>query len=101
MEPDDLGGWFEAAELVGGERLLAHPRKDCIGRHCCVHNPSDHHMADWPQHFRMDRALMERMCSHGVGHPDPDDLAYKRMMQGEDYNPYEGLHGCDGCCRCP
>jgi hypothetical protein len=25
MEPDDLGGWFEAAVLVGGETILAHP----------------------------------------------------------------------------
>jgi hypothetical protein len=99
MEPDDLGGWFEAAELVGGQKLLAHPRKGCVGRHCCIHNPSDHHMTAWPQNFRPDRALMERVCPHGIGHPDPDDLAYKRLMQGEDYDPYEGLHGCDGCCQ--
>ncbi|MER5754399.1 hypothetical protein [Streptomyces sp. NPDC002088] len=99
MEPDYYGGWFEEAVLVGGQKILAHPRKDCIGRHCAVHNPSEHHMSEWRQNFRSDRALTERVCMHGVGHPDPDDLAYKRLMQGADYSPYEGLHGCDGCCR--
>jgi hypothetical protein len=33
---------------------------------------------------------MERICPHGIGHPDPDDPAFK--------NPIEGVHGCDGCC---
>jgi hypothetical protein len=94
----DLVGWLEVVELVGGQKLLAHRRSDCIGRHCCIHNPSEHLMAEWPQNFRPDRALMERVCPHGVGHPDPDDLDYKRLMQGEDYTPYEALHGCDGCC---
>lgn len=44
-------------------------------------------MVLWPQHWRGDRHLMERICPHGVGHPDPDDI-----------NP-DGVHGCDGCCR--
>jgi predicted kinase len=97
MVPFDFGGWFERAELVGGEEILAHPRKDCIGRHCCIHNPSEHHMRDWPQHFRMDRALMERICPHGVGHPDPDDLTFKRLMAGTE-EVLDAVHGCDGCC---
>jgi predicted kinase len=98
MAPWDFGGWFEAAELVGGEKVLAHPRKDCVGRHCCIHNPSNHHMRDWPQHFRADRALTERTCPHGIGHPDPDDLHFKRLMAGTDEVP-DAVHGCDGCCR--
>jgi hypothetical protein len=74
-------------QLVGGEVVInVHPQDNCAGRPCCVHNPSDHHMKDWPQHYRMDRGLMERICSHGVGHPDPDDV-----------NP-DIVHGCDGCC---
>ncbi|MFE9525133.1 hypothetical protein [Streptomyces sp. NPDC006631] len=100
MDPADYGGWFEQAELVGGEVLLAHPRKDCIGRHCAVHKPSAHVMAAFPQHFRFDRMLMERICPHGIGHPDPDDLEYKEMVlgPGEEAAAY-GVHGCDGCCR--
>jgi hypothetical protein len=99
MVPFDFGGWFERAELVGGEEILAHPRKDCVGRHCCVHNPSSHTMQDFPQHFRFDRALMERTCPHGVGHPDPDDLEYKRLFLGDEEAAWESVHGCDGCCR--
>jgi hypothetical protein len=99
MAPRDFVGWFERAELVGGEEILAHRRKDCIGRHCAIHNPSEHVMSDFRQHFRTDRALMERICSHGIGHPDPDDLAFKRLVLGDDDADYEGVHGCDGCCR--
>jgi hypothetical protein len=94
----DVWAPFEPAVLVGGERLVAHSRRYCTGRHCCVHNPSDHSMAGFPQHFRMDRALMERICPHGIGHPDPDDLAYKRMAAGTD-EITDAVHGCDGCCQ--
>lgn len=73
--------------LVGGERLMGvHPKGLCAGEFCCIHNPSDHHMREWRQHWRSDRHLMERICPHGCGHPDPDDP-----------NP-DTVHGCDGCC---
>jgi hypothetical protein len=38
---------------------------------------------------------MERICSHGVGHPDPDDIAFKFENGLDDAM---GVHGCDGCC---
>jgi hypothetical protein len=44
-------------------------------------------MADWPQHYRDDIGITERICPHGIGHPDPDDI----YAQGH-------VHGCDGCC---
>lgn len=73
--------------LVGGQRLVnVHSPDRCAGEHCTIHKPSDHHMGDWPQNFREDRGMMERLCPHGVGHPDPDDPAVGRA------------HGCDGCC---
>ena len=59
-----------------GQKILVHNKKDCSG-YCAIHNPSKHHMRDWPTHWRDDRALMERICPCGVGHPDPDDLEYK------------------------
>jgi hypothetical protein len=34
---------------------------------------------------------MERICSHGIGHPDPDDIS---IINGKD----DGAHNCDGCC---
>ena len=84
----------ERYTLVGSDRvLLVHSRSKCQGQHCCIHNPSDHHMRDWPQNWRGDRGIMERICPHGIGHPDPDDPKTK--------SKYEGIHGCDGCCQPP
>lgn len=81
-----------------GERTLrVHNRKLCAGQFCTIHNPSDHHMKDWPMTWRGDRGIMERSCTHGIGHPDPDDAAYRRRRDGA--NADQGIHGCDGCCR--
>ncbi len=83
----------EWVELTGGQSLLAHAPTLCADAGACtIHNPSDHHMRDWPQNWRDERLLMERICPHGVGHPDPDDV---RLQAGLD----SGTHGCDGCCR--
>jgi len=83
---------MEKYKLVGSDRILnVHSKDDCKNDHCCVHNPSDHHMRDWPQNWREDRNLMERICPHGVGHPDPDDPKAN--------HPYHSMHGCDGCCH--
>lgn len=79
---------------VGPTTLVnVHRRDRCAGRFCVVHNPSPHHMAGWPLNWRGDRGLMERTCPHGIGHPDPDDLAYQESIGRE-----QGVHGCDGCC---
>ena len=81
--------------------LRTHVLDDCIGEFCPIHNPSGHHMREWPITIRFDRgALTERVCSHGCGHPDPDSLAYFRRKLGDRYPRYAlGVHGCDGCCR--
>ena len=77
--------------LVGGQVLRnVHEPSKCIGQYCTIHNFSNHHMIDWPQNWRSDRGIMERICPHGIGHPDPDDP----KCQYE----YERIHGCDGCC---
>lgn len=79
-----------------GDALLVniHPADRCAGRHCVVHNPSDHHMRSWLLNWRGDKGVMERQCPHGVGHPDPDDATYQRSV-GRDFLT---VHGCDGCC---
>lgn len=48
----------------------------CSGRPCVVHNPTDHHMRGFRLLWRNDRAIFERICPHGIGHPDPDQYAY-------------------------
>jgi hypothetical protein len=70
---------------------MAHPLTACGKQICCLHNRTEHQMRGFRQRWRADRGIMERICPHGIGHPDPDDL---RIMSGED----GGRHGCDGCC---
>lgn len=78
---------------------MIHPRMMCDGHPCPFHHPSDHHMKDWPTHTRASR-LVERICPHGAGHPDPDSLAYFRRAVSA--RVYESLqleeHACDSCC---
>jgi len=85
----------ETFTLNTGLLLYTHDREHCYGPPCVVHSPSDHHMRDWRQHWRDDRGIMERLCVHGVGHPDPDDLKVRIGSWAE------GVHGCDGCCFKP
>jgi hypothetical protein len=77
---------------TGQEMVYVHSRDECEGDHCPIHNPSDHPLKDAPTHWRGDRGIMERVCQHGVGHPDPDDIRVRRGW-------WEGIHGCDGCCE--
>jgi len=80
---------FELASLEHStQRVVGHPREVCAGKPCTLHNRSAHRMRHMRQLWRDDAQLMERVCEHGVGHPDPDDL------KAAEYR-----HGCDGCCR--
>lgn len=77
--------------------LRTHGKDACRGQYCCIHNPSNHHMRDWPMNWRPDKNQMERICPHGIGHPDPDDAAHKERMHEGHLN----IHSCDGCCSKP
>lgn len=101
----DLIGNIDVAEKllgmqVGRTILKTHGEGQCSGEFCCIHNPSDHPLKNARLNWRSDRSLMERICDHGIGHPDPDDLAHKRRVLDPDvYKSYAfGVHGCDGCC---
>jgi len=85
---------------TGQKIIRTHSIKDCEGFPCVIHNPSEHRMSSYPTHWREDRGLMERMCPHGVGHPDPDDIAHKKRTRGAKYAEIESIHGCcgSGCC---
>ena len=80
--------------LVGGQQIYAHHMSRCAGLPCSVHNPSNHHMAAWPQNWREDVQLMERICPHGTGHPDPDHVAFIKSVTGK----FTYRHCCDHCC---
>lgn len=89
---------FETYVSGTGQKLYVHNKNACKGFHCPIHNSSNHKMKDWPTNYREDRGLMERICEHGVGHPDPDDLNFKERTRGKKYAELESIHGCDGCC---
>jgi hypothetical protein len=80
---------------VGAVQIRTHNKGECKGRHCVIHNPSDHALRGWPRSWRTDINRMERVCPHGVGHPDPDEVAYRYNQLGQKN---AGTHGCDGCC---
>ena len=49
---------------------------------------------DWPWTATLTRGsgVVEHVCTHGVGHPDPasaEELADETLA----------VHGCDGCCQ--
>lgn len=64
---------------------------------CPMHNPSQHHMRGWRVVWRNDRGILERVCPHGCGHPDPDQFPFWDLT-GQDW---QAVHGCDGCCTPP
>lgn len=71
---------------------------ECAEHGCSFHARSDHGMRSFPQHWRQDRGMMERICPHGIGHPDPDQWTYWRRTLPENLANAEFIHGCDGCC---
>jgi len=79
--------------LENTNRYLAqvHDENLCEGNPCTIHNRTNHSMRSFKQHWRSDRCIMERICPHGIGHPDPDE--HKLTIDS-----HEKIHGCDGCC---
>lgn len=69
-----------------------HASGKCLGESCTIHNRSNHSMRSFPQSWRSDIGIMERICVHGIGHPDPDE--YKLTIDSS-----LSAHGCDGCCN--
>ena len=67
----------------------------CQDRGCAIHNhPSEHPLNNSPLNWRTDRGILERICVHGIGHPDADSASWLRS-QGL---AAENIHGCDFCC---
>jgi len=71
--------------------LYGHRSRECWGNVCSLHRRTEHRLREWPQSWRPDIYRMERLCPHGIGHPDPDDYY---IRNGQD----KGTHACDGCC---
>lgn len=100
-DADLFGNFSVTTRMFGIQRkgiLQTHNKSQCDGTFCSIHNPSNHPLRDAPLNWRGDRKMMERICEHGVGHPDPDDVAHHHQVAPQDDNWYS-VHGCDGCCQ--
>lgn len=85
----------ETFTLPDGRVLTnVHPAENCRGRWCVIHWPKPSHMNKWPLHWRDDRGIFERICTHGVGHPDHSQTDFWE----ETGQSHQGIHGCDFCC---
>lgn len=87
--------------LDNGQIWWVHKRDICAGSFCAIHNPSDHLLKDariiirGANPFSMKPyGFVERVCTHGIGHSDPDSVAYFDSIGIS----HTGIHGCDGCC---
>lgn len=102
MDPTPVFARNDAIFLADGTLLQTHSTWLCAGNTCCIHNPSDHPLRDapllWIDQFRS----MDRVCSHGFTHPDPDDFSFK-VHTGVSHLLLSviGAHDCDHCCHWP
>ena len=84
---------FEFSNCMG----LVHKADGCDPDYpCTIHRPSDHNKREWPMLLRR-TGLVERTCTHGVGHPDPDSAAWMNRSLEHEAGTWE-THGCDSCC---
>lgn len=92
---DKKTGYWTKFQYLDLALTNVHDPDKCAGRGCAIHNhPSNHRLNDAPLNWREDRNILERMCVHGVGHPDHDSALYLESIgQG-----FENVHGCEGCC---
>ncbi|WPH58237.1 hypothetical protein SEA_ALONE_123 [Streptomyces phage Alone3] len=95
---EHYGELHDTWEDCTGRKFYVHKRTvDCDIDGCAIHNPSYHPLSDAKQLMREDRGfLIERICDHGIGHPDPDSASF---MAKSGYGLGIWIHGCDGCCR--
>jgi len=85
--------------LHDGTVMQVHPERECLTP-CPIHAPSVHPLNTAPLNWRAANRLWERICRHGCGHPDPDDVAFKQAtMMPKVFQMYAyAMHACDGCC---
>jgi hypothetical protein len=62
--------------------VWVHPESRCKSTDreilgCCIHAPSKHPLNTAPLAWVAEAHCMIRVCEHGEGHTDPDDLAYR------------------------
>ena len=84
---------------VPGGMLNVHAAADCDRTIACpIHHPSNHPLRAAPLAWHNDVRHIQRICSHGLRHPDPDGLVFVRLTRGPSAAWELIAHNCDGCC---
>lgn len=105
--PPTDGIWLSSLNLfidgLGKRMSGMHSPLQCEGRGCPIHAPSDHPLRHLKLSYRysdigLEPIIAERVCEHGVGHPDPDFLQFIEERHGAEARRTLSTHGCDGCC---
>jgi hypothetical protein len=87
-------GYWTDTEIPNIRIAGIHAIFDCR-KPCAIHNsPSDHKLSTAPLNWNEHRGILERICSHGLGHPDHDSALYYNSTNQGNTN----VHACDGCC---
>ena len=95
LEQNPDTGFYTNTNKPWARLRRVHDESLCADRGCAIHNhPSDHPLKDAPMYWRTDRGILERICEHGIGHPDHDSALYLESI-GQSV---ENIHGCDSCC---
>lgn len=88
-------------DFVGVENnvISIHNPTQCAGRPCVFHNPSDHALSKAKVSYNESLHRVERVCSHGIHHPDVDEVVKVYDGFGETEALKFAKHNdCDGCC---
>lgn len=84
-------GYWTDSDHDGVTLRNVHSPTSCESRGCAVHNhPTNHRLKDAPMNWREDRGILERICEHGVGHPDIDSALYLDSIGAG----YQNIHAC-------
>lgn len=101
VDDETILGYTDSGEPM----ILKHHSANVCVPPCAFHTPSDHPLKDAPLNWRSGlspydgRRLLERFCTHGIAHPDPDGLDFANDNLADGAEPDTGVHGCDGCCH--
>jgi hypothetical protein len=76
------------------KKQCAETRKAGGPKKCVIHNPTTTHPLAGCRQILRSSGLIEDQCQHGVGHPNPDSVAFFDWKGWKGYD----VHGCDGCC---
>lgn len=75
-----------------------HDPAACAEQFCAIHRPSNHPLCKSPRTFTT--GLVQRVCRHGVKHPDPDSIAWLKRSDGWATAELRAKHNCckSRCC---